>query len=99
MVIEWLTYRVSPALHDRFLAVDQAIWTAALAAQPGYLGKEVWRAEDAPDRINLIIRWETRAAWKAVPAGLLQETEMRFRAAFPEEAEFLGCTDLDVVFS
>ncbi|MCC5975960.1 MAG: TIGR03792 family protein [Rubellimicrobium sp.] len=96
MVIERLGYMVPRVMQGAFLEADQAIWTAALATQPGYLGKEVWRPADDPDRLELIIRWDNRAAWKAVPARLLAETEARFRAAFPGEAAFLGCTELEV---
>jgi uncharacterized protein (TIGR03792 family) len=97
MVIEWLSYRVPEADQPAFLAADAAVWTAALSGCAGYGGKETWRRAEAPDRIDLIIRWETRDHWKAVPGPLLAETEARFRAMFSGEAEFLGCTDLDVV--
>lgn len=96
MVIERLGYRVPRATQEAFLAADAAIWTVALATRPGFLGKEVWRPAEDPDRLELIIRWESRAAWKAVPADLLAETGARFRAAFPGEAAFLGCTEFEV---
>ena len=96
MVIEWLSYRVPEADQAAFMAADAAVWTAALAGCAGFRGKETWRRADAPDQIDLIIRWETREAWKAVPGPLLAETETRFRAMFTGEAEFRGCTDLDV---
>ncbi len=68
MVIEQLSFVVPVDEQARFLAADTAIWTAVLAAQPGYLGKETWREAADPARLHLIIRWENRAAWKAVPA-------------------------------
>ena len=97
MVIEWLHYRVPLAQQPAFLQADAAVWTAALSPRPGYLGKQVWRDSADPDSLSLIIRWHSRAEWKAVPADLLEDTERRFREAFAGEAEFLGCTDLDVV--
>lgn len=97
MVIEWLSYRVPPEDQPAFLAADAAVWTAALSSCPGYRGKETWRRADAPDRIDLIIRWDSRAAWHAVPAPLLTDAESRFRAAFTGSADFLGCTDLDLL--
>lgn len=97
MVIEWLTYQVPEPQQDRFMALDDAIWTATLARQPGFLGKQVWRAPAAPDRINLIIRWTSRDAWHAVPADVLTRTDAAFLAAFGTGGTFLGCVDLDVL--
>jgi uncharacterized protein (TIGR03792 family) len=97
MVIEWLHYRVPPADQPAFLAADAAVWTAMLSACPGFLGKETWRNSAAPDRLALIIRWKSRAEWHSVPADSLAATEARFRAAFTGTAEFLGCTDLDIL--
>jgi uncharacterized protein (TIGR03792 family) len=97
MVIEWLTYRVPAERQADFLAADAAIWTPALAAQPGFRGKEIWRAAAAPDVINLIIRWETRAAWQAVPQDVLAAAEARFRAAAGADLTVERCVDLDVI--
>lgn len=97
MVIEWLSYRVPPADQPAFLAADAAVWTATLTRLPGCIAKETWVRADAPDRVDLIIRWQSRAHWHAVPRDLLADTESRFRAAFTGQADFLGCTDLDVL--
>ncbi len=97
MVIEELTFHVPAADQPRFLAQDAAIWTRVLAAQPGYLGKEVWREAKAPDRLHLIIRWADRAAWKAVPADLLAQTDAAFVAAMGDAYPVLRCLDQDVI--
>jgi uncharacterized protein (TIGR03792 family) len=97
MVIEQLTFTVPPALRPRFLALDAEVWTATLAAQPGFLGKEVWVEHDAPDRLHLVIRWTSRAAWKAVPAALLADTDRRFAAALGQAIPVERCLDQDVV--
>jgi uncharacterized protein (TIGR03792 family) len=97
MVIEQLTFTVPPAFRRRYLALDAEIWTAMLAAQPGFLGKEVWVERDAPDRLHLIIRWTTREAWKAVPAALLADTDRRFAAALGQAIPVERCLDQDVV--
>jgi uncharacterized protein (TIGR03792 family) len=97
MVIEQLTFHVPAADQPRFLQQDAAIWTRTLAAQAGYLGKEVWREADAPDRLHLIIRWTDRAAWKAVPAGLLANTDAAFVAAMGVSYPVLRCLDQDVL--
>jgi uncharacterized protein (TIGR03792 family) len=97
MVIEHLTLRVPLALRSRFLEADAAIWTAVLSAQPGFLGKETWVDAADPKAVHLVIRWETRAAWKAVPADLLAATDARMTAALGQPCPVVSCTDLDVL--
>ncbi|MGL5010911.1 MAG: TIGR03792 family protein [Paracoccaceae bacterium] len=97
MVIEWLRFVVPVADQARYFAADAEIWTAALAAQPGFLGKEVWCRHDAPDQVNLIIRWESRAQWKAVPEGVLRATDAAFRAAMGRDYPVIECVDMDVI--
>jgi uncharacterized protein (TIGR03792 family) len=97
MVIEYLTYQVAEADQPRFIRDDAAIWTAALSTQPGYLGKEIWRDVTRPDHLCLVIRWDSREAWHAVPRALLDATNARFQATFGTGATLHGCTDLDVM--
>jgi uncharacterized protein (TIGR03792 family) len=97
MVIEQLTFEVPAADQPRFLEHDTAIWTRALAAQPGFLGKEAWREADVPDRLHLVIRWSDRTAWKAVPAELLTRTDAAFIAAVGATYPVLRCLDQDVL--
>ncbi len=81
MVIEWLRFQVDPDLRDRFIQVDDAIWTSALATNAGFLGKEVWLSPTQSDEVVLVIRWRSREDWKAVPAKILEETEKSFAQA------------------
>ena len=97
MVIEQLTFDVPVARQARFLAEDAAIWTKALAAQPGFMGKEVWREAAAPERLHLVIRWADRAAWQAVPAELLARTDAAFVEALGTSYPVLRCLDQDVL--
>ncbi|ACB51993.1 putative dimeric alpha-beta barrel protein [Crocosphaera subtropica ATCC 51142] len=78
MVIEWLKFQVSPESRDIFIQLDNEIWTPVLAEFPGFLGKEVWISPNIPQEVTLIIRWETREQWKAIPQTLLEETEQKF---------------------
>ncbi|MCU0905589.1 MAG: TIGR03792 family protein [Tabrizicola sp.] len=93
MIIEHLTFSVPLALRPAFLALDAEIWTATLARQHGFLGKEVWTDTGAPDTFHLIIRWTDRDAWKAVPADLLAETDQRFAAALGVQIPVLSCIE------
>ncbi len=97
MVIEQLRFSVPPAEQARFLALDARIWTAALAGQKGFLGKEIWRDAARPDQLFIVIRWACRADWKAVPRDLLDATDRRFAAALGAVYPVLDCTDLDVL--
>lgn len=42
MVIEFLYFIVSPESREAFIARDADVWTAGVAQQAGYLGKEAW---------------------------------------------------------
>jgi uncharacterized protein (TIGR03792 family) len=96
MIIEQLTFRVPAVLRARYLTLDAEIWTAVLAAQPGFLGKEAWVEAADPEVLHLIIRWRSRADWKAVPPSLLRDTDRRFVAALGQEIPVLRCLDQEV---
>ena len=78
MVIEWLKFRVDPDSREQFIQQDEAIWTAALATYPGFLGKEVWIEPNASGKVIFTIRWQTREQWKSIPASDLAKIEQRF---------------------
>ena len=46
MVIEWLKVTVEKDEIDRYIQLDQAIWTPVLAACDGFHKKEVWWSPD-----------------------------------------------------
>ena len=81
MVIEWLNFWVEPELREKFITEDQQIWTPALATQDGFLGKEIWLNPESSDRLFLVIRWQTKQQWNAVPRELLDQTEAKFSQA------------------
>lgn len=88
MVVEWQRVKVRPELLDRFLEKDEEIWTAGLAGQDGFLGKEVWQGDD-PGEIVLVVRWESLGHWKGIPKERLDEIEERFRRELPEGHEIV----------
>ena len=85
MVIEWLSFRVKPELREEFIQKDAAIWTATLSQQEGFLSKEVWIDPAKSDRLYLVIRWQTRQQWKAVPLELLAQTDAKFMSAMGKD--------------
>lgn len=97
MVIEHLRLRVPLALRPRFLQADAEVWTATLAAQPGFVAKETWADVADPDTLHLVIRWQSRVEWKAVPTALLADADARMTAAMGQPCPVLSCTDCDVL--
>jgi uncharacterized protein (TIGR03792 family) len=86
LIIEWQKIRVRPELRDLYLEKDEEIWTAGLAQEAGFLGKEVWLGEEeiVLSEIFLIIRWRSEEDWKGMPKERKDELDRRFRAALPE---------------
>jgi uncharacterized protein (TIGR03792 family) len=85
MVIEWLGFQIQPELREKFIQEDEKIWTAVLSRADGFLSKEIWIEPNKSDRIFMIIRWQTREQWKAVPIDLLNETEAKFMTAMGKD--------------
>ncbi|MGH1394597.1 MAG: TIGR03792 family protein [Trichormus sp.] len=83
MVIEFLKFKVAPDTRENYLQQDAAIWTTALAKYPGFLGKEVWLNPQDPTEVTLIIRWQTKAQWQAIPPEDLAAIEQKFTQALP----------------
>lgn len=95
MIIEWLKVKVPPEKQEHYVQKDAEIWSAALSQYPGYIGKEVWVNPQDETELVMVIYWESKAAWKAVPASVLEATDRRFTQAmgesfpFVEEGEYL----------
>jgi uncharacterized protein (TIGR03792 family) len=85
VVIEWLKFQVASESREKFIQKDEEIWTATLAKYPGFLGKEVWINPSVSEQIVLVVRWQTRQDWAAVPQKVLEETEQQFVRAMGED--------------
>jgi uncharacterized protein (TIGR03792 family) len=83
MVVEWQRVKVRPEARDLHLEKDAEVWTAGLAREAGFLGKEVWLGEDGD--VVLVIRWRSEEEWESVPEERLKDLEERFRREVPEE--------------
>lgn len=81
MVIEWLKFKVPPAQRERYLVIDDEIWTPALANYPGFLGKTTWLDPAHDDEVIFVISWATREQWKAIPEVDLEHINQRFDQA------------------
>ncbi|MEM1309774.1 MAG: TIGR03792 family protein [Cyanobacteria bacterium P01_C01_bin.70] len=82
MVIEWLKIRMSADQRERYIRLDNEIWTAGLRRYPGFISKETWIAPDDPEVVIFVIRWETREQWFSIPEDELTAISNRFDEAF-----------------
>ncbi len=78
MVIEWLKFRVTPEIREKFVEKDAEIWTPVLAGCPGFVSKEVWLNPEEPAEVILVIRWASREEWKSISQELLEQTDRQF---------------------
>lgn len=96
MVIEWLKFRVSPEIREKFIQKDAEIWTATLASYPGFLSKEVWIDPKRPEEVVLIIRWASREAWQSIPSEQLEKTEQFFTQQFGYQHPIIEAAEYQV---
>jgi uncharacterized protein (TIGR03792 family) len=89
MVIEWLQFRVPPEQRERFIQIDEEIWTPAIAKYPGYQGKAIWISPAALDEVAFVIHWASREQWFSIPAEELAPIEAAFEAAIDFDYELL----------
>ena len=75
MVIEFLSFTVDPADVDEWVDADERKWTAFLAAQDGFLGKQVLVERDDQGTVHAVITWRDEAAWHAIPAVQLEAVD------------------------
>ena len=94
MVIEWQKVRVQPRVRDLYLEKDREIWTAGLAREEGFLGKEVWLGEGG--EIILVIRWRREEDWKGMPKERQDDLDRQFREAVPEGWELVETRSYEV---
>jgi uncharacterized protein (TIGR03792 family) len=97
MVIEQLRFSVPVSDQARFQVIDAQIWTEVLAAQPGFIGKHIWRDHASPETLLLVITWNSREEWHAVPRHLLDDTDRRFNQAMGVVYPVMACIDYDVL--
>ncbi len=89
-VVEHLRVKVPAQARQAWLEAERGSWEPWLADQPDFLDRELlWD----PDREEgtLLIRWRSRAAWKAIPSEEIEAVQQRFeqlaRAATGSEAD------------
>lgn len=96
MVIEWLKFRVDATQRDRYLAIDDEIWTSSLATYPGFLDKTTWLDPDHDDEVIFVIAWATREQWQAIPEEELEQINQRFDIALGLDYEMIEAKEFIV---
>ncbi|MDD3242378.1 MAG: TIGR03792 family protein [Eubacteriales bacterium] len=79
--VEQRVFRVDPALTQRFVEQDAAIWTDFLRRQPGFVAKEVWLSQDVPGEVTTVTYWRSMQDWEGVPVQKLIERAQLFEQA------------------
>jgi uncharacterized protein (TIGR03792 family) len=73
IVVEELVFVVAAEERDGWTAVERDAWDGFLAAQPGFLRKEVWLGEEPDGRatVRVLVWWASQEHWDAVdPAAV-----------------------------
>jgi uncharacterized protein (TIGR03792 family) len=97
MVIEALRFSVPVEWQARFLEEDARHWTPVLSRQAGFAGKESVHDHANPATLLLLIRWDSREQWKAVPSAELEDADRCFTAALGQHFPVLECIDYQVL--
>ena len=76
-VVEHLRVKVPAEARQAWLEAERGSWEPWLAQQPGFLGRDLlWDPER--EEGTLLIRWASRAQWKAIPVAEVEAVQERF---------------------
>jgi uncharacterized protein (TIGR03792 family) len=76
-VVEHLRVKVPADARQAWLEAERGSWEPWLAQQPGFLGRDLlWDPER--EEGTLLIRWASRAQWKAIPLEELETVQEHF---------------------
>ena len=76
-VVEHLRVKVPAEARQAWLEAERGSWEPWLAQQPGFLGRDLlWDPER--EEGTLLIRWASRAQWKAIADAEVEAVQERF---------------------
>ena len=64
IAVEEIRVKVTPDWVDRWIALDDEVWTSRLKISEGFLGKELWISRDVPGEIYVVIYWADYDKWQ-----------------------------------
>jgi uncharacterized protein (TIGR03792 family) len=77
VVVEHLRVKVAADAVNDWLEAEQGSWEPWLAAQPGFLDRQLlWDPER--EEGTLLIHWASRDQWKAIPQAEVEQVQQRF---------------------
>ena len=75
MIIEFLTFRLTPGELADWLPHDEAAWSRFLERQDGFVSKQIWVERGVADEVHAVITWRDEASWKAIPQADLDAVD------------------------
>jgi len=84
VVVEELVFEVAPTPSEHWIEADAGAWDDALAASPGFLGKEVWVSADGPGPVRVVIWWRSMEDQRRAARALQQDADSRMGALYRE---------------
>ena len=78
-VVEMLRLEVPAAQREIWLAAEASTWQPWLEQQDGFLGRDLFWDPKLEQGL-LLIRWASRAQWKAIEADAVDQVQQRFDA-------------------
>jgi uncharacterized protein (TIGR03792 family) len=84
VIVEELTLQVDAPDIEAFLEADARVWTRFLAAQPGFVRKEVWVPGDRPNTVVIMVWWASREQWKAISDETVADVDREMGEWFRE---------------
>lgn len=81
MYIEYLRFQIQPGFQERFIQLDEELWTRSLSQNPGFHKKEVWLNPEDPTDLVIIVWWSNREQWKSITPAEVQAIDDQFAEA------------------
>ena len=78
-VIEQLRLRVPEPHRELWLQAEASSWQSWLEQQQGFLGRDLFWDPEREEGL-LLIRWNSREQWKAIPQAEVLRVQARFEA-------------------
>lgn len=77
VVVEWLTFEVSPGEQDEWLSIDDAVWSRFLEGCDGFVRKQMWIEEGDPAKVHAVIWWEDRNKWRQISDETVRMVDLK----------------------
>jgi uncharacterized protein (TIGR03792 family) len=78
MNVEWLWVKIAPEYREKFVRIDDEIWTSFLSKAPGFVKKEVWISPNDTSELIIVIHWTAQALQDPIPKETLDRIEQKF---------------------